>query len=147
MIINEEYFALEDQALQLVETICSGETMASYKEARRLLSQNKAPNAKIKAFNEAKEAYERVEAYPDFAPDYAEIKQRVYQAKRIMDLDESVYRFRTAERELQLLLDKVSERLAHAVSPDILVSAGDPFFQSGDSNMPAACQIHISSRG
>lgn len=147
MIINEEYFALEDQVLQLVETICSGETTASYKEARRLLSQNKAANAKIKAFNEAKEAYERVEAYPDFAPDYAEIKQRVYQAKRIMDLDESVYRFRTAERELQLLLDKVSERLAHAVSPDILVSAGDPFFQSGDSNMPAACQIHISSRG
>lgn len=147
MIINEEYFALEDQAFRLVETIRNGETMASYKEARRLLSQNKEANAKIKAFNEAKEAYERVEAYPDFAPDYAEIKQRVYQAKRIMDLDESVYRFRTAERELQLLLDKVSERLAHAVSPDILVSAGDPFFQSGDSNMPAACQIHISSRG
>lgn len=147
MIINEAYFALEDQTFRLVEAICSGETMSSYKEAKRLLAKNEEANAKIRAFNEAKEAYERVEAYPDFAPDYAEIKQRVYQAKRIMDLDESVYRFRTAERELQLLLDKVSERLAHAVSPNILVSAGDPFFQSGESNMPAACQIHISSRG
>ncbi|MPN49486.1 hypothetical protein SDC9_197107 [bioreactor metagenome] len=87
MIINEEYFALEDQTFRLVEAICSGDTMSSYKEAKRLLSQNKEADAKIRAFNEAKEAYERVEAYPDFAPDYAEIKQRVYQTKRIKDLD------------------------------------------------------------
>ena len=109
MIINEAYFALEDQTFRLVEAICGGETMSSYKEAKRLLANNEEANAKIRAFHDAKEAYERVEAYPDFAPDYAEIKQRVYQAKRIMDLDESVYRFRTAERELQVLLDKVSE--------------------------------------
>nr|WP_321293512.1 YlbF family regulator [uncultured Trichococcus sp.] len=147
MIINEEYFALEDQTFRLVEAICSGEAMSAYKQAKRLLAQNEEANAKIRAFNEAKEAYERVEAYADFAPGYQEIRQRVYQAKRLMDLDESVYRFRAAERELQLLLDKVSERLAHAISPNILVSAGDPFFQSGDSAMPAACQIHISSRG
>ena len=85
----------------------------------------------------AKEAYERVEAYPDFAPDYAEIKQRVYQAKRIMDLDESVYRFRAAERELQVLLDKVSERLAHAISPNILVFCGGAhFFKQGIQPCP-----------
>lgn len=147
MIINEEYFALEDQTFRLVEAICSGEAMSSYKEAKRLLAQSKEADAKIRAFNEAKEVYERIEAYADFAPGYQEIRQRVYRAKRIMDLDESVHRFRVAERELQVLLDKVSERLAHAVSSDILVSAGDPFFQSGDSNMPAACQIHISGRG
>jgi len=147
MIINEEYFALEDQTLRLVEAICNGQEMTAYKEAKRHLAQDDVAKAKIKVFNEAKEAYERVEAYPDFAPDYQELRQRVYQAKRLMDLDESVYRFRAAERELQLLLDGISERLAHAVSPDILVSAGDPFFQSGDSTLPAACQIHISSRG
>jgi len=147
MIINEAYFALEDQTFRLVEAICSGEAMSSYKEAKRHLAKNEEAGAKIRAFNEAKEAFERVEAYPEFAPDYPELKQRVYQAKRLMDLDESVYRFRAAERELQVLLDKVSERLAHAISANILVSAGDPFFQSGDSTMPAACQIHISSRG
>lgn len=147
MIINEEYFALEDQTFRLVAAICNGEAMTSYKEAKFLLAQNEEANAKVRAFNEAKEAYERVEAYADFAPDYLELKQRVYQAKRVMDLDESVYRFRAAERELQVLLDKISERVAHAISPNILVSAGDPFFQSGDSTMPAACQIHISSRG
>jgi len=129
MIINEEYFALEDQALQLVETICSGETMASYKEARRLLSQNKAANAKIKAFNEAKEAYERVEAYPNFAPDYAEIK-----AARLPKPNESwtwmnqSIAFGQRNANCNCFWIKFPERLAHAVSPNILVSAGDPFF-------------------
>ena len=146
MIINEEYFALENQAYRLANAICASKVMQTYLDAKKNLNEDATAQDKIREFKEAKAAYAGVEAYEAYAPDFQELKQAAYRAKRAMDLDETVYQFRKAERDLQLLLDSVSDKIAHAISPNILVSAGDPFFQTGEAALPAACQTHILSR-
>lgn len=146
MIINEEYFALENQAYRVANAICTSRIMHTYLDAKKNLDENAIAQEKIKHFKETKEKYAEIEAYAAYAPDYQELKQAAYRTKRVMDLDETVYQFRKAERDLQLLLDTVSEKISRAISPNILVSAGDPFFQAGDSTLPAACQTHILSR-
>lgn len=51
-------------------------------------------------------------------------------AKREMDLDEHVARFKRAEMELQSLLDEISILIGRSVSESVKVNTGNPFFET-----------------
>lgn len=145
MIINEELLALEDQCERLIEKILASQAMRDYWRARRRLEQSAAVQQKMQLFQEAKEKYEQVEAYGSYAPDYAVLRQEAFRLKRDLDMDETVYSFRSAERALQVQLDLIASALASAVSSNILVSAGDPFSLSR-IGLPQACETHLRER-
>lgn len=145
VIINEELLALEDQCEKLAEKILTSKAMRAYRQARRQLEQSVEVQQKMRLFQAAKKTYEQVEPYGEYAPDYAVLRQEVFRLKRALDMDETVYQFRSAERALQVQLDLIAGALAAAVSKNILVSAGDPFSLSR-IGLPQACETHLRER-
>ena len=130
MIINEEYFALEDQTFRLVEAICSGELCHPVRKQSVFWHKVKKPMLRFGHSMKRKRCTS--ESRPMLICTWLSRNQTArLPGETNHGLDESVHRFRVAERELQVLLDKVSERLAHAVSSDILVSAGTHFSNQG----------------
>lgn len=145
MIINEELFALEKKCEEVVTQIEASQAMKEFKAAKKVLEASKEAKEKIALFQEAKEKFSQIEAYGTYAPDYEGTRRELYQAKRVMDMDEAVYQYRMAERNLQVQLDLIAKRIASAVSKNILVSAGDAFSLSV-IGLPTACEIHLGKR-
>lgn len=145
MIYDEALLALEDQCDQLIIRILESEAMVGYLEAKQRIESSEEAQLKIEQFKRKQEQFELIEAYGEYAPDFLNYRQQLYQAKREMDLDEVVYEFRIAERQLQVQLDLVADKLAKSVSTNILVSAGDAFSLSL-IGLPTACEIHLGKR-
>lgn len=145
MIINEELFEIEKKCQLLVERIQECEAMQAFQQAKTRLKNSPAAQAKITAFQETKMKMEQIAPFGEFAPGYRELRQKLFQMKREMDLEEEVYQYRMAERQLQIQLDLIAKKLASSVSENILVSAGDPFSLSV-IGLPAACEIHLGKR-
>lgn len=145
MLYNEELFILESACEEIVEKIRHSQAMHAFEEAKRTLNDSSASQEKISTFTQAKKTFEQIESYGQYAPDYAELRQKLYQAKRMVDMDEAVYQYRLAERNLQVQLDLIADKIASAVSENILVSAGDPFSLSV-IGLPTACEIHLGKR-
>lgn len=145
LIINEELFEMEKQCERLIEKIITSKAMKEYELAKKTLAASLSAQKKIDIFKKAKEKFEVIEEYGEYAPDYHMFRQEVYQAKRILDLDEDVYQYRVAERLLQSQLDLIAKKLASSISENILVSAGDPFSLSV-VGLPTACEIHLGKR-
>lgn len=145
MIINEELFAIQEQCDVIIEHIRNSTAMHEFKEANLALEQSSEAQEKIEIFNEAKDKFTQIEAYGEYAPDYTSLRNQVFQAKRVMDMDEAVYTYRIAERNLQVQLDLIAKKIATSVSENILVSAGDAFSLS-IIGLPTACEIHLGKR-
>lgn len=145
MIINEELFALESQCDKLMMSVKQSKAMHNFQIAKAVLDASEEANRKITLFNEAKNKFEQIEQYGSYAPGFQELKKTVFQLKRDMDLDDVIYNYRIAERDLQVQLDLVANKIASAVSENILVSAGDAFSLSM-IGLPSACEIHLGKR-
>lgn len=145
MIINEELFALESQCAKLIDSIKESQAMQNFQAAKAVLEASVAAQEKIATFTAAKNKFEKIEAYGSYAPGFQELRTQLFETKRAMDLDDIIYNYRIAERDLQVQLDLVANKLAASVSPNILVSAGDAFSLSL-IGLPAACEIHLGKR-
>ncbi|MBM7688231.1 transcriptional regulator [Enterococcus ureilyticus] len=131
MIVTEKLFEIEDQTEKLVQAILTSESMDSYKKNRMSMYESKDVREKQKAFLDAKDSFERIEAYGNHAPDFRTKQRAVRQAKRALDMSEEVAEFRFAETEIQTILDLVGMAVAKTISDDIKVDAGNPFFEKG----------------
>lgn len=139
MIINEELFALEDQAEQLVATIVKSKSFADYQKADKELKEDKEAQ-KLKAeFQQAKQTYEQVAEYGAFRPEVRDYQRAAGRAKRKLDFHEKVAEFRLQETNVQEILDSVCLTLAETISDEIKVDAGNPFFQTGKSHCGGKC--------
>ena len=95
--------------------------MNKYNEAKRALENDKEAQQLIAIFEKTKEQYEDVQRFGRYHPDYSQIMKDIRAHKRDMDMNEKVAAFKVAERNLQSLLDEVSEILARSVSEQIKV--------------------------
>lgn len=118
------------EAEQLGEIIIRSEVFHEYIEAKQKMESNEEAQRLIADFLKWKQAYEEVERFGKYHPDYKEITKNVRKAKRAMDVHEVVAHFRKTERELEQLLHEIAKEIAHAVSPAIKVPNGNPFFDS-----------------
>ena len=98
--------------------------------------------AREKQFMEAREAFERIEAYGKHAPDFTEKRRKLRHEKRQLDMDQNVSAFRVSERELQEVLDRLTYEIAQSVSPDIKIDAGNPFFEFAQKGCGGSCNVN-----
>jgi cell fate (sporulation/competence/biofilm development) regulator YlbF (YheA/YmcA/DUF963 family) len=139
MIVTEELFKIEDQTERLIQAILESKEMAAYQMNRDRMYRSQEVKEKQKAFLDAKEAFERIEAYGSHAPDFRTKQRTLRQAKRALDMSEEVAEFRVSETAVQTILDLIGTAVAKNVSEDIKVDAGNPFFEKGNHGCGGSC--------
>ncbi|HLR80316.1 MAG TPA: YlbF family regulator [Bacillota bacterium] len=121
MIATLEHVEILDQSEFLGRMIIQSDVMEAYQAAHKNLRADREAQKLIHAFIEIKKHYEDVQRFGRYHPDYREIMKKVRLTKRKMDMNEKVALFKVAERNLQKLLDEISEYIAHSVSEQIMV--------------------------
>jgi len=117
----------------LAKMVIESDIAAQYKECYKRLKTDAETQRKVQHFTHMKALFEDLPRFGRYHPDYKRINKETRDAKREMDLDENVARFRQAENALQDLLDQISLRIAKSVSEQIKVPTGNPFFDSSCS--------------
>lgn len=149
MIATLEFVDILDRAESLGELILQSEIMDEYLSARLELTEDKEAQRLIRAFNDTKVHYEDVQRFGRYHPDYNEIMKNVRAAKREMDMNDKVASYKVAERNLQKLLDDISEQIALSVSDQIKVPKdgaawSDTGCSSGGCGSGGACGCQAS---
>lgn len=139
MIATLEYVDVLDRSEELGEMILQSDVMEAYKESRKVLKENKESQQLIKAFTDVKTHYEDVQRFGRYHPDYNEIMKNVRSVKRAMDMNENVALFKVAERNLQKLLDDISEYIATSVSADIKAPKDGALLSDGGCASGGGC--------
>lgn len=139
MIVTEKLFEIEDQVETLVQAVVNSQLTQDYQANKQKMYASEDVMHKQKAFLQAKEAFERVEAYGIHAPDFREKQRAVRQAKRALDMSEEVAQFRLSETSLQAVLDEIGRTIASTISETIKVDAGNPFFEKGKHGCGGSC--------
>ncbi|GAF14625.1 ComK regulator [Bacillus sp. JCM 19046] len=130
MIATIDTMDLLDGSDELAEMVIQSDIFQNYRAARDQLNQNKESQAKIDTFKNIKLLHEEVQRFGKYHPDYRSISSEIRVAKRELDMDEFVVAFKSAETELETLLNELSSTIAHMVSTSIKVPTGNPFFDS-----------------
>jgi cell fate (sporulation/competence/biofilm development) regulator YlbF (YheA/YmcA/DUF963 family) len=113
------------------EIITSSEVFHIYMKAKHQLEQDKEAQEMIGNFLQLKEKYDEVQRFGKYHPDFRTVTKDVREAKRQLDTHPYIADFKKAEKELEQLLGEVSMIIADAVSPNIKVPTGNPFFDQG----------------
>ncbi|MCA1012536.1 YlbF family regulator [Halobacillus halophilus] len=121
MLATMEIVDLLDSSETIGHMVMNSDTMHHYNEAKFALENDREAQALIKRFADIKEHYEDVQRFGRYHPDYHDIMKKVRSVKREMDMHETVAHFKKAEREVQKLLDEISENVAFSVSEQIKV--------------------------
>lgn len=121
MFATLEFVDLLDHAEQFGAMIRESDVMAAYKEAKYELDHDEHAQSLIKAFNHIKEEYEEVQRFGRYHPDYNDIMKAVRTTKREMDMNDKVAAYKVAKRNVQKLLDEISEYIALSISDQIKV--------------------------
>jgi cell fate (sporulation/competence/biofilm development) regulator YlbF (YheA/YmcA/DUF963 family) len=122
-----EYVTILDDAERLGEMVFESDVMKEYLLKKEELANDTEAQKLIHAFTDIKEHYEDVQRFGRYHPDYQEIMKKVRSAKRAMDMHESVAAYKVAERDLQALLDEISQEIAFSVSDQIKVPKDGAF--------------------
>lgn len=133
LLATVERLEVVTEAENLARMILQSEAALNYKKSYFKLNNDPETQRKISAFVRMKDLFEDVQRFGRYHPDYKSINQKTREAKREMDLDENVARFRQAENELQQILDEISVIVGKSVSEHIKVPTGNPFFDSGSA--------------
>ncbi|CDQ40228.1 MULTISPECIES: YlbF/YmcA family competence regulator [Virgibacillus] len=119
MIATMEYVDILDRSEELGRMVLDSDVMEAYNQSQKELNQDPKAQELIQAFSDIKTHYEDVQRFGRYHPDYNSIMKEVRKAKREMDMNDKVASFKIAERNLQQLLDEISNYVAHSVSEQI----------------------------
>ncbi|NHM29670.1 YlbF family regulator [Neobacillus terrae] len=133
MLATFERIELLDQAENLSQMIIDSDVAENYYICLYKLQSNQEAQRKIRHFAKLKEQYEEVQRFGKYHPDYKKVMMEIRVAKREMDLDFHVAEFRKAENDLQDLLNHISVLIGGAVSRNVKVPTGNPFFDTSSS--------------
>jgi cell fate (sporulation/competence/biofilm development) regulator YlbF (YheA/YmcA/DUF963 family) len=118
-----------ERAYRIGEQLAGCEEVKRYLESRRQMEQDSEAKQKIADFNRMKEAYEEVQRFGKYHPDYNKVTREIRQKKREMEQVASVAAFKQAENALDELLYRVSRTIADAVSENIKVPSNNPLYE------------------
>ncbi|MBU9720468.1 MULTISPECIES: YlbF family regulator [Bacillaceae] len=121
------------QAYDFGEIVTSSEIFHKYIDAKRSLTVNNEAQLLIKEFTVIKEKYEEVQRFGKYHPDFSKVTKDVREMKRKVDTHPVVVDFKKTEDDLHQLLVEVSQIIANAVSSQIKVPTGNPFFDTATS--------------
>ncbi|WP_457390019.1 YlbF family regulator [Vagococcus carniphilus] len=141
VIYNEEVIEIEDLVEELAKELISSELVSGYVTSYVEMDRNQEVSSIVNEFLEKKEAFEKIESYGKYAPDFKEKRRDVRKAKRLVDTNELVAGFKYSETSLQNMLDYVTFDLANTISKDIKVDAGNPFFEFAKRGCGGSCHV------
>ncbi|MDP4161553.1 MAG: YlbF family regulator [Bacillota bacterium] len=133
MLATSETIELLEQSEKLATMIMESETAENYQISLYKLRSNEFAQNKIRHFIKLKEQYDEVQRFGKYHPDYKNVMSQIRVAKREMDMDPLVTEFKKAENDLQDLLNEISTLIGGAVSKNIKVPSGNPFFDTMSS--------------
>jgi cell fate (sporulation/competence/biofilm development) regulator YlbF (YheA/YmcA/DUF963 family) len=128
-----ERVSILQQADSLAEMVLNSEIGESYLISLYKMRSDRVAQQKISRFTSLKDMYEEVQRFGKYHPDYKKINLETREAKRAMDLHQTIAEFKRAETDLQGVLDEISMKIGKAVSEHIKVPTGNPFFESSSS--------------
>ncbi|AMA72463.1 MULTISPECIES: YlbF family regulator [Aneurinibacillus] len=124
-----DFYEVMERAHRIGEQLVASEEMKRYLEFRRRMEQDPEAEAKIASFNRMKEAYEEVQRFGKYHPDYDRVTREIRQKKREMEKVATVAAFKKAENDLDELLYRISRTIADAVSASIKVPSNNPLYE------------------
>ncbi|MEH7453681.1 YlbF family regulator [Gottfriedia acidiceleris] len=113
---------------ELASMIVQSDVADQYRTSYIALNNDKTAQEIISRFMKTKDLYEDVQRFGKYHPDYKEIRKKMSEVKRELQLNDTIAAFKQAEDQVQLLLDETSYLIAQAVSPSVKIPAGNPFF-------------------
>jgi cell fate (sporulation/competence/biofilm development) regulator YlbF (YheA/YmcA/DUF963 family) len=116
-----EIVDLLDTSEHIGQMVLQSDVMQEYHKAKKQVEEDKEAQRLISVFNNTKEQYEDVQRFGRYHPDYSMIMKSIRTTKREMDMNDSVAAFKVAERNLQGLLDEISQVVAFSVSEQVKV--------------------------
>lgn len=134
MLATLERVQLLEFAENLAQMVLESDLVEQYKICLAKMQNDQETQKKIQRFVSLKELYEEVQRFGQYHPDYKRVMSEIRQYKREMDLDPNVAEFKLAENDLQALLDEISKAIGGAVSQQIMVPTGNPFFDTGQGS-------------
>jgi len=139
MIGTLEYVDILDRSELLGDMIQQSDVMHEFKAARDALYNDSESTKLINAFADMKGHYEDVQRFGRYHPDYREIMKKVRLTKREMDMNDKVAQYKIAERNLQLMLDEISECIALSVSEQIKAPKDGAALSDGGCGSGGSC--------
>ncbi|HIY57876.1 MAG TPA: YlbF family regulator [Candidatus Tetragenococcus pullicola] len=130
MIYNDQFFEIEDQVNELIDSLKESTSFYEYCHFRTILEKDDEGQLLKKEFNEKKADFEKIEPYGKYAPDFTEKRRSLRKAKRALDLAPSVANFRLSETQFQSVLDTIVLEVAESITSEIKVETGNPFFET-----------------
>lgn len=125
--------AVIDQAYTLADWINQSEEVSTYTAAKERLKQDAEAQRLIQLFQQKKQAYEEVQRFGKYHPDFDKISRELRECKQKLDMLESVQAFKRAENRLDELLYRVGRTIADAVSPTVKVLSNNPIMEAVNS--------------
>lgn len=121
MLATMEIVDILDQSEALGQMVLESDVMQSFYKAKKTMEEDPEAQKLIHQFSKMKDSYEEVERFGRYHPDYSKIMKSVRQAKREMDMHDTIASFKVAETNLQKLLDELSQLVAYSVSDKVKV--------------------------
>jgi cell fate (sporulation/competence/biofilm development) regulator YlbF (YheA/YmcA/DUF963 family) len=121
------------EADQFSEMIVSSDVFQHYIQIKQEVQHDKEAQVMLEDFQALKEKYAEVQRFGKYHPDFRETSSAVREFKRKLDTHPLISAYKTAEKELENLLNEISQTIAFAVSKDIKVPTGNPFFDQATS--------------
>lgn len=118
------------ESAMLSEMINQSQEVAAYLRAKKQLEEDAQAQQLLAEFEKKKAAYEDVQRFGKYHPDYEKISTEVRQLKRSVEMLDTVQAFKRAEDALDSLLYQVSRTIADAVSDTIKVPSNNPFLEA-----------------
>jgi cell fate (sporulation/competence/biofilm development) regulator YlbF (YheA/YmcA/DUF963 family) len=131
LLATLESVEILEYAEDLAKMVLESDVAEQYRKSLKKLQSSREAQNKIKRFVSLKELYEEVQRFGKYHPDYKRVMMQIREFKREMDMDPHVAEFKLAENDLQSLLDEISLLIGGAVSKQIKVPTGNPFFDKG----------------
>lgn len=130
-MITEETLSILDEIENLSDMIVQSDVYQTYQYAKDNLENDDEAHLLYQAFLKSKDQYDDVMRFGKYHPDYKRIIMETRQRKRAYEMLPVVMEYKTKEVALQDLIDEVLTKIAFAVSENVKIEAGNPFFQTG----------------
>lgn len=128
-MITEETLAVLDEIEALSDKILESRLYQEYRQAEQALANNDEAHLLYQAFLKSKDKYDEIMRFGKYHPDYQNVMLDTRKRKRVYEMLPVVMDHKQKEVALQELIDQVIVKIAYAVSENVKIEAGNPFFQ------------------
>lgn len=129
-MIDQASLNILDEIDELSDMIIASELFAEFQQAKETLEHDDEAHLLYQAFLNSKIKYDEVMRFGKYHPDYKQVMMETRKRKRAYEMLEVVMDYKAKEVNLQNLIDEVVSKIAYAVSENVKVEAGNPFFQT-----------------